>query len=96
MLIINTLKVREIKDLRKKGFSIRQIAHLTGIPKTTVHRYICIQEEQDYKIIKLDDLQKKIFKHLDEGLTKKEIINLFNPKIKDKISKEVTFLSRFK
>ena len=33
-------QVRQVRNLRKKGMTIREISRRTWIPKSTVHRYL--------------------------------------------------------
>lgn len=91
-MIANPNILKDMIDLHKRGHSIRVIADRLDIPKSTVHRYLRNPYlNTDLRIVKVTELQKKIIKMKEDGLTKKEILAKFNPKLKDVIRKEIEF-----
>lgn len=96
-MIIDKEKINKIMKLRDEGKSIRQISILTNVPKSTIHRYVQINEEKikdaNYDNFEnLTDLQKRIIRFQREGLNEKQIMTKFNSKLGDVIKKEVTKL----
>ncbi|HIP90327.1 MAG TPA: helix-turn-helix domain-containing protein [Candidatus Nanopusillus sp.] len=71
---IDDNKKRELLDFIKEGYSLREIAEITGIPKSTIYDHVEEKMEEIKKKAKKEELRKLIYEFkelfIEKGLYK--------------------------
>lgn len=76
-----TEEIEQIKELKKQGFSIRQIAKIINRSPSGVYNYVSTFMEISYKKKSIVEEMKKIKELLEKGHTAKEISAILNKSV---------------